>query len=77
MYCGNDVDIFIFGVGVIFVILFDVFEDVVYIVVFVVFENFDDFKKLYLVFVNLKLEEMVIVGLFVFLYVGVVKYYCE
>lgn len=77
MYCGNDGDINIFGVGVIFVMFLNVFEDMVYMLVKLVFENFDSFKGLYLVFVNLKLEEMVKDGLFVLFYDGVVKYYKE
>lgn len=77
MYCGSDEDVIIFGVVVMFVFFIDVVDDVVYEVVKVVFENFDSFKCLYLVFVNLKKEEMVVDVLSVFLYLGVVKYYKE
>lgn len=59
------------------VIMEEVFEVVVYNLIKVVFENFDIFICFYLVFVNLKKEDMVIVGNFILFYLGVVKYYKE
>ena len=77
MYRGTYRDIPTFGVGATLVTSAKVPDQVVYHLVKAIFNNFDQFRKLYPAFVNLKPMKMVTDGLSAPLHPGAVRYYKE
>lgn len=77
MYAGNPTDIHTFGVKATFVTSAKVDADVVYKVVKAVFDNFENFKTLHPVFVNLDPKRLVTEGNTAPLHEGAVRYFKE
>lgn len=77
MYAGNPKDIKTFGVKATFVTTSDVDEGIIYQVVKSVFDNFDNFKTLHPVFVNLDPKRLVSEGNTAPLHKGAEKYFKE
>jgi len=77
MYAGNPSDIHTFGVKATFVTSAKVDADIVYKVVKAVFDNFDNFKTLHPVFVNLDPKHLVTEGNTAPLHEGAVRYFKE
>lgn len=77
MYAGNPKDIKTFGVKATFVSSTKVSSDVIYEIVKAVFDNFDNFKTLHPVFVNLNPKRLITEGNTAPLHEGAVRYYKE
>lgn len=77
MYAGNPNDIKTFGVKATFVTTAKVDEEVIYQVVRAVFDNFDNFKTLHPVFVNLDPKKLVTEGNAAPLHKGAERYFRE
>lgn len=77
MYAGNPEDIKTFGVKATFVSSAKVDEDVIYQIVKAVFDNFDNFKTLHPVFVNLDPRRLIREGNSAPLHKGAEKYFRE
>lgn len=77
MYAGNPDDIKTFGVKATFVSTSKVSPDIIYEVVKAVFDNFDNFKTLHPVFVNLDAKKLVHEGNTAPLHSGAERYFKE
>ncbi|MDB2414296.1 TAXI family TRAP transporter solute-binding subunit [Rickettsiales bacterium] len=77
MYAGNPEDVKTFGVKATFVSTSKVDENVIYQVVKAVFDNFDNFKTLHPVFVNLDPKRLVREGNAAPLHRGAARYFKE
>lgn len=77
MYAGNPQDIKTFGVKATFVSTSKVDEEVIYQVVKAVFDNFDNFKTLHPVFVNLDPKNLIKEGNAAPLHKGAERYFKE
>ena len=77
MYAGNDSSVKTFGVKATFVSTSNVDEEIVYQVVKAVFDNFDNFKTLHPVFVNLDPKNLIKDGNTAPLHEGAKRYFKE
>lgn len=77
MYAGSPHDVSTFGVRATLITTEDLDEEIVYQVVKAVFDNFDNFKTLHPVFVNLNPEQMVSVGNTAPMHKGAIRYFKE